>query len=81
MRYRYRRWRADYGLLAALEDSRTSRIAEFMVIGNFMLLNEIKPDNVFKWFMELYADAYLWVMKTNIEMCKEACTALAAVLP
>jgi deoxyribodipyrimidine photolyase-related protein len=43
-------------------------INRLMVIGNYMLLNEIHPDEVFKWFMEVYADAYLWVMLMNVEM-------------
>ena len=43
-------------------------INRLMVIGNYMLLNEIHPDKVFKWFMEVYVDAYLWVMLMNVEM-------------
>ena len=34
-------------------------------MGNFMLLCEIIPDDVFKWFM-LTIDAYQWVMVPNI---------------
>jgi deoxyribodipyrimidine photolyase-related protein len=37
-----------------------------MVLGNFMLLCEIKPDAVYRWFMEMYIDAYDWVMVPNI---------------
>ena len=31
-----------------------------------MLLCEISPDDVYKWFMELYIDAYDWVMVPNV---------------
>jgi deoxyribodipyrimidine photolyase-related protein len=37
-----------------------------MVLGNFMLLCEIHPDAVYQWFMELFIDAYDWVMVPNI---------------
>ncbi len=33
-----------------------------MVVGNFMLLCEFEPDQVYQWFMELFIDAYDWVM-------------------
>ncbi|MFM8347957.1 MAG: cryptochrome/photolyase family protein, partial [Bacteroidota bacterium] len=41
-------------------------IERLMVLGNFMLLCEIHPDAVYKWFMELYVDAYDWVMVPNV---------------
>jgi deoxyribodipyrimidine photolyase-related protein len=37
-----------------------------MVLGNFMLICEINPDEVYQWFMELFIDAYDWVMVPNI---------------
>lgn len=37
-----------------------------MILGNFMLLCEIHPDDVYKWFMELFVDAYDWVMVPNV---------------
>jgi deoxyribodipyrimidine photolyase-related protein len=37
-----------------------------MVLGNFMLLCEIDPDEVYRWFMEMFIDAYDWVMVPNI---------------
>lgn len=36
-----------------------------MVMGNFMLLCEFDPDDVYKWFMEMYIDSYDWVMVPN----------------
>ncbi|MFP4288040.1 MAG: cryptochrome/photolyase family protein [Bacteroidales bacterium] len=41
-------------------------IERLMVLGNFMLLCEIKPDDVYQWFMELFIDAYDWVMVPNV---------------
>jgi deoxyribodipyrimidine photolyase-related protein len=37
-----------------------------MVLGNFMLLCEFDPDEVYRWFMELFIDAYDWVMVPNV---------------
>lgn len=37
-----------------------------MVLGNFMLLCEFDPDEVYRWFMEMFIDAYDWVMVPNI---------------
>jgi deoxyribodipyrimidine photolyase-related protein len=36
--------------------SRTGLI--FLVLGNFMLLCEFDPGEVYRWFMELFIDAY-----------------------
>jgi deoxyribodipyrimidine photolyase-related protein len=41
-------------------------IERLMVIGNFMLLCEFDPDEVYRWFMEFFVDAYDWVMVPNI---------------
>jgi deoxyribodipyrimidine photolyase-related protein len=41
-------------------------IERLMILGNFMLLCEIDPDDIYKWFMELYIDAYDWVMVPNV---------------
>lgn len=41
-------------------------IERLMVIGNFMLLCEFDPDEVYRWFMELFIDAYDWVMVPNV---------------
>lgn len=37
-----------------------------MVLGNFMLLCEFDPNEVYRWFMELFIDAYDWVMVPNV---------------
>ncbi len=41
-------------------------IERLMILGNFMLLCEFDPDEVYRWFMELFIDAYDWVMVPNI---------------
>lgn len=41
-------------------------IERLMILGNFFLLCEFDPDEVCKWFMELFIDAYDWVMVPNI---------------
>lgn len=41
-------------------------IERLMLLGNFMLLCEIHPDAVYQWFMEMYIDAYDWVMVPNV---------------
>ena len=41
-------------------------IERLMLIGNFMLLCRIHPDQVYKWFMEMFIDSYDWVMVPNV---------------
>ena len=41
-------------------------IERLMILGNFMLLCEFDPDDVYCWFMELFIDAYDWVMVPNV---------------
>ncbi|MGQ9820482.1 MAG: cryptochrome/photolyase family protein [Thermogutta sp.] len=41
-------------------------IERLMILGNFMLLCEIDPTAVYQWFMELFIDAYDWVMVPNV---------------
>ena len=41
-------------------------IERLMVLGNFMLLCEINPNDCYRWFMEMFIDAYDWVMVPNV---------------
>jgi deoxyribodipyrimidine photolyase-related protein len=41
-------------------------IERLMILGNFFLLCEFDPDEVYRWFMELFIDAYDWVMVPNV---------------
>jgi deoxyribodipyrimidine photolyase-related protein len=56
----------DITIKKVLETGYCHHIARLMVIGNFMLLCEFDPDEVYRWFMELFIDAYDWVMVTNV---------------
>jgi deoxyribodipyrimidine photolyase-related protein len=49
-----------------LKTSYNHHIERLMVLGNIFLLMEIHPDDVYKWFMEMYIDAYDWVMVPNV---------------
>jgi deoxyribodipyrimidine photolyase-related protein len=55
----------DDAIKMAFRDGYLHHILRLMVMGNFMLLCEINPDDVFNWFM-LTVDAYQWVMIPNI---------------
>ena len=41
-------------------------IERLMILGNFMCLCEINPNEIYKWFMEYFIDAYDWVMVPNV---------------
>lgn len=41
-------------------------IERLMVLGNYMLLSDYKPQHVYDWFMTMYVDAYEWVMVPNV---------------
>lgn len=41
-------------------------IERLMVAGNLMLLSEIHPDDVYRWFSEMFIDAHDWVMVPNV---------------
>ena len=43
-----------------------NHIERLMIIGNFMLLCEFDPNEVYQWFMELFIDSYDWVMVPNV---------------
>ncbi len=56
----------DTVITRVLEKSYTHHIERLMILGNFMLLCEIHPDEVYKWFMEMFVDSYDWVMVPNV---------------
>ena len=56
----------DITIKKVLQTGYCHHIERLMVLGNFMLLCEFDPNEVYKWFMELFIDAYDWVMVTNI---------------
>jgi deoxyribodipyrimidine photolyase-related protein len=65
-------WTGETGILPVdivikkvLATGYTHHIERLMVMGNFFLLCEFDPDDVYCWFMEMYVDAYDWVMVPN----------------
>ncbi len=56
----------DQTIKKVLSTGYCHHIERLMILGNFMLLCEFDPDEVYKWFMELFIDAYDWVMVPNV---------------
>ena len=56
----------DHSIRSLLQNAYNHHIERLMVLSNFMLLCEIHPDAVYRWFMEMYMDAYDWVMVPNV---------------
>lgn len=56
----------DNVISRVLDTGYCHHIERLMVLGNIMLLCEIHPDGVYQWFMELFIDAYDWVMVPNV---------------
>ena len=56
----------DDAIRTVLKTGYCHHIERLMVLGNFMLLCEIDPNEVYRWFMELFIDAYDWVMVPNV---------------
>ncbi|BCX13884.1 MAG: cryptochrome/photolyase family protein [Candidatus Dojkabacteria bacterium] len=49
-----------------IKNAYNHHIERLMILSNFMLLNEFDPNEVYKWFMEMYVDSYDWVMVPNV---------------
>ena len=63
----------DHTIKKILKTGYCHHIERLMVLGNFMLLCEFDPDEIYRWFMELFIDAYDWVMVPNVYgMCQFA---------
>ncbi len=56
----------DFSINRLLNTGYSHHIERLMILGNFMLLCEIHPNEVYRWFMELYIDSYDWVMVPNV---------------
>lgn len=56
----------DETIKKILDTGYCHHIERLMVLGNFMLLCEFDPDDVYQWFMVLFIDAYDWVMVPNV---------------
>ncbi len=49
-----------------LETGYCHHIERLMLIGGFLFLCEVDPDEIYRWFMEMFIDAYDWVMVPNV---------------
>ena len=56
----------DDTIKKVIETGYCHHIERLMILGNFMVLCEFDPKEVYKWFMELFIDAYDWVMVPNV---------------
>ncbi|MFC4261993.1 cryptochrome/photolyase family protein [Ferruginibacter yonginensis] len=56
----------DNVIKKVLQTGYLHHIERLMLLGNFMLLCEFDPDEVYRWFMELFIDSYDWVMVPNV---------------
>ncbi|MEJ7767184.1 MAG: cryptochrome/photolyase family protein [Chitinophagaceae bacterium] len=66
-------WKGETGIVPVdivihklLATGYSHHIERLMVMANFMLLCEFDPDEVYRWFMEMYVDSYDWVMVPNV---------------
>jgi deoxyribodipyrimidine photolyase-related protein len=56
----------DHTIQKVLTHAYCHHIERLMILGNFMLLLQIKPSDIYDWFMDLFIDAYDWVMVPNV---------------
>jgi deoxyribodipyrimidine photolyase-related protein len=56
----------DTTIKRVLRHAYAHHIERLMILGTFMLLCELHPAEVYRWFMELFIDAYEWVMVPNV---------------
>lgn len=66
-------WNGTTGILpidtiikSILQTGYCNHIERLMVLGNFLLLTESDPNEVYTWFMGYFVDAYDWVMVSNV---------------
>lgn len=56
----------DQAIRSAVSWGYAHHIERLMVLGNWLLLNRVHPDEVYRWFMALFVDAWDWVMVPNV---------------
>ncbi|QWC86219.1 cryptochrome/photolyase family protein [Nocardioidaceae bacterium] len=56
----------DHVIGNVLESGYAHHIERLMVLGNATCLLRADPDAVYEWFMEMFIDAYDWVMVPNV---------------
>lgn len=53
-------------IVRVLDTGYCHHIERLMLLGGFMFLCEIDPDEIYRWFMEMFIDSYDWVMVPNV---------------
>ena len=56
----------DDAIKESKEYSYTHHINRLMIIANLMNLTGVNPNEMYRWFMEMYIDSYDWVMVPNV---------------
>jgi deoxyribodipyrimidine photolyase-related protein len=56
----------DDAIKKALKYGYCHHIERLMILSNIMLLSEIHPEQVHRWFMEMFVDSADWVMGPNV---------------
>ena len=56
----------DYHIQVLEKYAYTHHIPRLMLFGNYLNLCQIQPEEVYNWFIEMYIDAYDWVMVPNV---------------
>jgi deoxyribodipyrimidine photolyase-related protein len=56
----------DQAIMKLMQTGYLHHIERLMILGNFFLICEISPHEIYRWFMELFIDSYDWVMVPNI---------------
>lgn len=56
----------DDAIKKSLGSAYVHHIERLMVLGNFMVLCEFDPNDIYQWFMEMFIDSYDWVMVPNV---------------
>ena len=59
-------WLLDHTLSDAWNLAYLDHIRRLMVVANWMQLNEIDPEDAYRWFLSFSVDAYPWVMTFNV---------------
>jgi len=56
----------DHSIKTAIEYGYCHHIERLMILSNVMLLLEVHPKEVYRWFMEMFVDSADWVMGPNV---------------
>lgn len=53
-------------LTQVIDTAYNHHIQRLMVLGNFLILAEVEPRQALRWYLEMYCDAFDWVMAANV---------------